>query len=1077
MFDPVKMKIKRKNMKVTKCYYFTIVLLFIATGKLFGQSPVITNIDKNYGSLGEILSITGSNFGNNVADIVVLAGGTRANVTFVADQFIEAEVPAGTMFSRIAVINIATGLIGYSSEQFSLSFGGQFGVTPADFEAQVDFFSERGLYDVCMCDFNNDGLQDIAAANEQNNNVTLFTNTSTVGNISFTKSAIFIGVPSINTNCGDINGDGKPDLLVTEGNNGDQLFVFQNTSTGPTISFSSQSITFSGSVLRRIEINDLDGDGKPEVIVTNSGGNRVLFLENQSTVASINFSPTIHEITIPQASRTFGLAVEDINADDLPEIIVNQFLTDNGNLFVIQNSSSPGNFQFNSIVELGVPGTMVNLKVGDLDFDGKPDIAATQLLNAGVSIFLNQSSAGATPTFALPQNFPANLNPWGIEFGDVDGDKKNDIVIGSINTINQVTILNNNSSPGNLDFTRVVLPSDDQNRNLRIGDVDGDAKPDIVFTSIDDTNLGLLAANVSIFRNQQCTFPEILNGPSLTICNGATERLFSTQEPGATYRWQRDSDPTIDTTDPFLDITNAGSYTVTLISNGGTCSITSQPIVVSLDPGTIPGGIAPANNGPVCIGETLMLSVTGPPTTTYEWRGPNGFTSTSQNPSIADFSEEMIGKYYVTASLGNCSAAEEFTLVSSVETPSLFISNAGDDQFCSSGNTQLSVSFDANYTYQWKRNGSPIASATANTYTVTQTGSYTVGVADITIPGCSSRDTPPYDIEVLTAPTPDFSNPLTVCAQNATAFTNTSTVDPNASVSYLWNFGDGSTSTVENPTHTFTSGGNYNVTLTVDYIGFTCSDQLVRNVSVINAPTVAISSEGNATEICNGDSLLLSISGTFDMVSWSTGATSNSIYVYAGGDYNVEAMVNGCPNTDQIVIDDLPPVDVSIIAEATTIKLGEDLQLEATGLTTYTWTPQIDSLINDFTIANPIVTPVETTTFRVTGQDANGCAGEAEITIEVREGKITDRINPHKVFSPNNDNIDDNWIIDAITNFPTCVVSIFDIKGVKLFESSPYQNTWDGTYNGKTLPQGVYYYVIRCGSDDDRRAGAITLIR
>ncbi len=1064
-------------MKATKYFYLAITLLLITTAKLLGQAPVISNIDKNFGSLGETLSITGSNFGNNAANIVVLAGGTRATVTFVADQFIEAQIPAGTTFSRVAVVNIATGLIGYSSEQLTLSFGGQFGVTPADFDTQVDFFSERGLYDICMCDFNNDGLLDIAAANEQNNNVSLFTNTSTVGSINFTKSAIFIGVPSINTNCGDINGDGKPDLIVSEGNNGNQLFVFQNTSVGATISFSSQSITFPGSVLRRIEINDLDGNGKPEVIVTNSGGNKILFLENQSTLASINFSPTIQEITIPQASRTFGLAVEDINADGLPEIVLNQFLTDNGNIFVIQNTSSPGNFQFNNIVELGVAGTLVNLKVGDLDNDGKPDIAATQLLSSAVSVFLNQSNTGGTPTFALPQNLSANLNPWGIEIGDLDGDKKNDLVIGSINVVNQVTVLNNNSTPGSLQFTRVVLSADDQNRNLRVGDVDGDAKPDIVFTSIDDTNLGLMASNVSIFRNQQCVFPEILNGATLTICNGGTERLFSTQEPSATYRWQRNSDPPVDTSDPFLDISTAGNYTVTLISNGGTCSVTSPPIAVSLDPGTIPGGIAVNNNGPVCVGETLMLTVTGPASTAYEWRGPNNFTSTSQNPSIPDFSEEMIGKYYVTATLGNCSAAEEFTLVSSVETPSVFISNAGDDQFCSSDNAQLSVPFDANYTYQWKRDGAPITGATSNNYIVSQSGSYTVAVGDATIPGCPARDTAPYDIVVLSTPVPAYTNPAVICAQNNIMFTNNSTVDPNATVSYSWNFGDGNTSNEINPSHMFASGGNFNVTLTIDYIGFTCSEQINKNINVLNPPTVSISSENNATDLCVGDSILLSISGTYDMVEWDDGATSNSIYATSGDTYSVMVSDNGCSNTADIVINEFPTPEVIINAEATVIKLGEDLQLEASGLTSYLWTPQIDSLISDFTIANPIITPFETTTYTVSGQDANGCLGEAAITIEVREGKITDRINPHKAFSPNNDNIDDNWVIDAITNFPTCVVSIFDVKGVKLYESSPYQNTWDGTYNGKTLPQGVYYYVITCGSDDDRKAGAITLIR
>lgn len=1066
-----------KKMKNLRHIYCLIIILSMASGNVLAQKPVVKSIDKSFGSLGETLAISGADFGNNMADIVVFAGGTQATVSFVSDQFIEVQVPAGTTFNRIAVLNTATGLIGYSTAQFSLSFGGQNGISAADFETQVDFFAERGLYDICMCDFNDDGLLDIASANEQDNSISLFTNASTVGAVNFTKSSIFVGSPTINTNCGDLNGDGKPDLVVSEGNNGNQLYVFQNTSTGPTISFSSQNITFSGAVLRRIEINDLDGDGKPELIITNSGSNRVLFLENQSSIASISFSPAIQEIIIPQAARTMGLSVEDINGDQLPEIIVNQFLTDNGNCFIIQNTSTPGNFQFNNITELATPGTIVNLKVGDIDGDGKRDIVATQLLTAAITIFLNQTSVGGNPDFAAPQNFSANLNPWGLDFGDVDGDKKNDIVIGSINTVNQVTILNNNSTPGNLQFNRVVLQADDQNRNLKIGDVDGDAKPDIVFTSIDDTNLGLLASNVSVFRNQQCVFPEILNGAAITVCNGSTERLYSTQEPGATYRWQRDSDPTVDTTDPFFDITAAGSYTVTLISDGGACSITSAPILVSVDAGVIPGGIVVSSNAPVCIDDMLMLTVTGPVGTTYTWRGPNNFSSNLQNPSIPNFTENMVGKYYVTPTLGNCAGPEEFTLVSAIETPSLFISNSGDDQFCQPGNTQLSVLFDANYTYQWKRDGTPISGETTNQYTVTQSGTYTVAVGDITIPGCSVQDTPGYDIAVFSAPVAAFNSGSNLCAQTDISFNNTSTVDNNATVVYTWDFGDGNNSSVANPTHNYSSGGNYNVSLTTEYLGVTCMDQITKSIVVDDPPAVAITSENNLINICQGDSLLLSVAGTYDNILWNNNANTNSIYANQGGNYSVEVTLNGCSNTANFVVNEFALPVVSITPDAATIKLGEGLQLNASGLENYSWLPAVDSLINDITIFNPVVTPFETTTYTVSGQDINGCLGEASITIQVEEGKITDRINPHKLFSPNNDSVDDNWVIDAINNFPSCVVSIFDEKGIKIFENTPYQNTWDGTFKGNPLPQGVYYYVITCGGKDDRKAGAITLIR
>lgn len=242
-------------------------------------------------------------------------------------------------------------------------------------------------------------------------------------------------------------------------------------------------------------------------------------------------------------------------------------------------------------------------------------------------------------------------------------------------------------------------------------------------------------------------------------------------------------------------------------------------------------------------------------------------------------------------------------------------------------------------------------------------------------------------------------------------------------------------------------------------------------------PSVAIAGENGGNSICPGDSILLSISGSYDNILWNNGSGALSIIASASGTYTVQVTRNGCEASDDFTVNEFPAANVAIESETTVIKLGQSLQLTASGLNNYNWTPAVDTLINDPLIANPEVTPFQTTTFTVDGTDQNGCYGTGSITIQVQEGRITDRINPHKLFSPNNDNVDDNWIIDGITNFPACIVRVFDQKGIMLYEATPYLNAWDGTYKGKALAQGVYYYVIDCGSKEDRRAGAITLIR
>jgi gliding motility-associated-like protein len=66
-----------------------------------------------------------------------------------------------------------------------------------------------------------------------------------------------------------------------------------------------------------------------------------------------------------------------------------------------------------------------------------------------------------------------------------------------------------------------------------------------------------------------------------------------------------------------------------------------------------------------------------------------------------------------------------------------------------------------------------------------------------------------------------------------------------------------------------------------------------------------------------------------------------------------------------------------------------------------------------------------------------------------------------EAFTPNGDGINDLWLI---TNGQNCLITahaqVFNRYGSRVFESEDYKNTWNGTYNGKPLPDGTYYYVI-----------------
>jgi gliding motility-associated-like protein len=176
------------------------------------------------------------------------------------------------------------------------------------------------------------------------------------------------------------------------------------------------------------------------------------------------------------------------------------------------------------------------------------------------------------------------------------------------------------------------------------------------------------------------------------------------------------------------------------------------------------------------------------------------------------------------------------------------------------------------------------------------------------------------------------------------------------------------------------------------------------------------------------------------------------------------------------VIDTKEPPTVEILSPKTTIQVGEEILLTATGgLTSYAWSPGLS--LSDSTIANPRATPVQNITYTVSGRDFNGCYGEASIDIKVLGASVFSLLKPKVFFSPNDDQHQPYWVIQEIESFPTCGVMVYNDKGSKVFEAKPYTNNWDGTFKGSKLPGGVYYYLIRCDGESQVKTGSITLLK
>jgi gliding motility-associated-like protein len=137
---------------------------------------------------------------------------------------------------------------------------------------------------------------------------------------------------------------------------------------------------------------------------------------------------------------------------------------------------------------------------------------------------------------------------------------------------------------------------------------------------------------------------------------------------------------------------------------------------------------------------------------------------------------------------------------------------------------------------------------------------------------------------------------------------------------------------------------------------------------------------------------------------------------------------------------------------------------------TYSWTPA--SGLSDPASPNPLVSPVNTTQYTLVVNSVNGCPDTVRTTVIV----IYDLDIPN-IFSPNNDGINDTWVIGHLTDFKNNTVDIFNRYGQMVFHSLGYANPWDGKFNGESLPIGTYYYIINPHFGNKIFSGSVTLIR
>ncbi len=116
--------------------------------------------------------------------------------------------------------------------------------------------------------------------------------------------------------------------------------------------------------------------------------------------------------------------------------------------------------------------------------------------------------------------------------------------------------------------------------------------------------------------------------------------------------------------------------------------------------------------------------------------------------------------------------------------------------------------------------------------------------------------------------------------------------------------------------------------------------------------------------------------------------------------------------------------------------------------------------------------------FELVVTDNDGLEGVDRVMVMVIDSSIDPEIaQAPKLFSPNGDGVNDNWIFtEELQSIADCTLKIFDRLGNKIFEATPYQNDWNGIFNGQELREDAYYYVLKCAGGSSK-SGGVRILR
>ena len=616
--------------------------------------------------------------------------------------------------------------------------------------------------------------------------------------------------------------------------------------------------------------------------------------------------------------------------------------------------------------------------------------------------------------------------------------------------------------------------------------------------------------------------------PSTTICTGDTVTFTAMPTNGGTtpsYQWQLNGGNVGSDSSTYINSSPTDGDVITCILTSSESCATGNPDTSNALTITVSSGlpvsiiISAYPSTTICIGDTVIFTATPVNEGTsplYQWQlnGGNAGTdnSTYTNSSLTDGDViTCILTSSESCATGNPDTSNILTITVSSGLPVSVSISANPSTTICTGDTVTFTAMPTNGgtapSYQWQLNGGNVGTD-SSTYTNSLLPDGDIVTCILTSSESCATGNPdtsnalfmtvssglPVSVSISANPS------TTICTGDTVIFT-ANPVNEGTTPSYQWQLNGGNAGS-DSSTYTNSSLADGDVITCILTSSESCATgnpdtSNILTITVSSGLPVSVSISANpSTIICSGTNITFTATsvneGITPLYQWLLNGmnvgTNNSTYqdstLSDSDTLTCELTSSLTCATNNPAISSILIITVYPMPDAEFTFTTDSLTVSFNNLSTNSVNNYWDFGDDSYTViaVNPEHTydTAGTYTVQLIAESEDGCKDTTYLDVLVKvefDAPLVSALIIYNVFTPNGDDVNDTWHIENITQYPNNSVEIYNRNGNLVFSAEPYQNDWDGKYDGKELPAATYYYLINPGDGSEVFKGYVTIIR